>query len=93
MVTLDISSSSKTSKIQPVFQDYLSVSHHYEKKNEYSYLCRYIYTYVTIYVTRKTQNQNDLVSSILQSVSVVQKDYCVVCPTSELPHLILCVRE
>ena len=52
-----------------------------------------IYTSVTIYGKRKTQNQNNLVNSILQFVSFVQKNCWVVYPASELPHLILCVRE
>ena len=52
-----------------------------------------MYTYVIIYVTRVTQNQNDLINSILQYGRVVQKGCCVVCPASEFPHMILCPRE
>ena len=43
MVTPDISNSSKKSEIQTVFQQYLSVSYDYEKRNEYSDLRKYIY--------------------------------------------------
>ena len=43
MVTPDISNSSKKSEIRTVFQGYLSVSYDYEKRNEYSYLRKYIY--------------------------------------------------
>ena len=43
MVTPDISNSSKKSEIQTVFQQYLSVSYDYEKRNEYSDLRKYIH--------------------------------------------------
>ena len=43
MVTPDISNSSKKSEIQTVFQQYLSVSYDYEKRNEYGDLRKYIY--------------------------------------------------
>ena len=43
-------------------------------------------------VTRITQNKNDSINSILQHGRVVNKNCCVVFPTSRLPYLILCPR-
>ena len=37
-----------------------------------------------------TKNKNDLINSILQHGCIVDKNYCVVFPTSRFPYLILC---
>ena len=50
-----------------------------------------IYTY--LYMTRMTQNKNDSINSIMQHGRVVDKNCCVVFPTSEFPYLILCPRQ
>ena len=47
----------------------------------------------TLYVTRMTQNKNDSINSILQHGRVVDKNCCVVFPTSGFPYLILCPRQ
>ena len=39
-----------------------------------------------LYVTRITQNKNDLINSILQHGRVVDNNYCVVFPTSKLSY-------
>ena len=45
------------------------------------------------YVTRKTQNENDSINSILQHGCIVDNNCCVVIfPTSRFPFLILCPR-
>ena len=49
-----------------------------------------IYTY--LYMTRMTQNKNDSINSIMQHGRVVDKNCCVVFPTSGFPYLILCPR-
>ena len=46
-----------------------------------------------LYVTRMTQNKNDSINSILQHGRVVDKNCCVVFPTSGFPYLILCPRQ
>ena len=46
-----------------------------------------------LYVTRMTQNKNDSINSILQHGRVVDKNCCVVFPTSEFPYLTLCPRQ
>ena len=53
----------------------------------------YINIYTNIYVTRMTQNKNDSINSILQHGRVVDKNCCVVFPTSGFPYLILCPRQ
>ena len=53
-----------------------------------------IYTNIYIpilYVTRMTQNKNNLINSILQHGRVVD-NFCVVFPTSRFAYLILCPR-
>ena len=40
-----------------------------------------------------TKNKNDSINSILQLGCVVDKNYCVVLPTSEFPYLNLCPRQ
>ena len=40
-----------------------------------------------------TQNKNDSINSILQHGRVVDKNCCVVFPTSGFPCLILCLRQ
>ena len=40
-----------------------------------------------------TQNKNDSINSILQHGRVVDKNCCVVFPTSGFPYLILCLRQ
>ena len=55
-----------------------------------------IYTNISIpilYATRMTQNKNDSINSILQHGCVVDKNCCVVFPTSGFPYLILCPRQ
>ena len=42
---------------------------------------------------RMTQNKNDSINSILQHGRVVDKNCCVVFPTSGFPYLILCPRQ
>ena len=42
-----------------------------------------------LYVTRMTQNKNDLINSILQHDRVVKNNCCVVFPTSRFSYLIL----
>ena len=54
----------------------------------------YIQIYIPIlYMTRMTQNKNDSINSILQHGRVVDKNCCVVFPTSGFPYLILCPRQ
>ena len=49
----------------------------------------YIQIYIPmLYVTRITQNKNDLINSIRQHDRVVNNDCCVVFPTSRFPYLI-----
>ena len=40
-----------------------------------------------------TQNKNDSINSILQHGRVVDKNCCVVFPTSGFTHLTLCLRQ
>ena len=40
-----------------------------------------------------TQYKNDSINSILQDGGVVDKNCCVVFPTSGFPYLILCPRQ
>ena len=40
-----------------------------------------------------TQNKNDSINSIQQPGRVVDKNCCVVFPTSGFPYLILCPRQ
>ena len=40
-----------------------------------------------------TQNKNDSINSILQHGRVVDKNCCVVFPTSGFPYLTLCPRQ
>ena len=40
-----------------------------------------------------TQNKNDSINSILQHGRVVDKNCCVVFPTSGFAHLTLCLRQ
>ena len=42
---------------------------------------------------RMTQNKNHSINSILQHGRVVDKNSCVVFPTSGFPYLILCPRQ
>ena len=54
----------------------------------------YIYIYIAIlYVTRRTQNKNDSINSILQHGRIVEKNCCVVYPTSGFSYLTLCPRQ
>ena len=46
-----------------------------------------------LYLMRLTQNQYDLINSILQYGRVVRKDCCVVFSASGFPYLILCPRQ
>ena len=46
-----------------------------------------------LYVMIVTQNKNDSINSILQHGQVVDKNCCVVFPTSRIPYLILCPRQ
>ena len=39
-----------------------------------------------------TQNKNYSINSILQQIRVVEKNCCVVFPTSGFPYLILCPK-
>ena len=48
------------------------------KKKEYSKLYEYMYKYIPILnVTRKTQNKNDSINSVLQHGRVVDNNCCV----------------
>ena len=58
----------------------------------YIYIYKHIYIPI-LYVTRMTQNKNDSINSILQHSGVVNKNYCVVFPTSRFPYLTLCQRQ
>ena len=40
-----------------------------------------------------TQNENDSINLILQHFRVLDKDCCIVFPTSGLPYLTLCPRQ
>ena len=40
-----------------------------------------------------TQNENDSINSILQHDRILEKNCCVVFPTSGLPYLTLCPRQ
>ena len=73
MVTPDISNSSKKSENRPCFKAIFPFLMSMKKGMSIAIYVN-IYTSVTIYVTRKTPNQNNLVNSILQHVSFVQKD-------------------
>ena len=42
---------------------------------------------------RMTQNKNDSINSILQHGRVVDKNCCVVFPTSGFTYLTLCLRQ
>ena len=54
----------------------------------------YIHIYIPVlHVTRMTQNKNDSINSILQLGRAVDKNCCVVFPTSEFPYLTLCPRQ
>ena len=44
-------------------------------------------------VTRMVQNKNDSINSILQYGHRLDKNCCVVFPTSGFPYLILCPRQ
>ena len=46
----------------------------------------------TLYAARMTQNKNDSMNSILHHGRFVDKNCCVVFPTSGFPYLILCPR-
>ena len=46
-----------------------------------------------LYVTRMSENKNDSINSMLQHGRVVDKNCCVVFPTSEFPYLILCLIQ
>ena len=46
-----------------------------------------------LYVTRMTQNKNDLINSILQHGRVADKNCCVAFPISGFPYLTLCLRQ
>ena len=54
-----------------------------------------IYTniYTCIYVMIMTQNKNDSINSILQHRRAVDKNCCVVFPTSGFSYLILCPKQ
>ena len=67
-----------------------------KKMNIANFITLYIYIYIYIqmyipvlYVTRMTQDKNDLTNSILQHDRVVNNNCCVVFPTSRFPYLIL----
>ena len=61
------------------------------KMNIANFIKIYILIYIHIsYVTRMTQNKNDL---IMQDGRVVDKNLCVVFPTSRFPYLTLCPRQ
>ena len=54
----------------------------------------YANIYITLlYVMIMTQNKNDSINSIQQPGRVVDKNCCVVFPTSGFPYLILCLRQ
>ena len=55
-------------------------------------LCTNMYIHM-LYLMRMTQYINDSINSILQHGPVVDKNCCVVFPTSKFPCLILCSRQ
>ena len=60
----------------------------------YVYIYKYIYIYIPIlYVTRVTQNKNRSITSILQYGRVVDKNCCVVFPTSGFLYFTLSPRQ
>ena len=46
-----------------------------------------------LYVTRMTQNKKDSINSIPQHGSIVDKNFCIVFPSSGFPYLILCFKQ
>ena len=46
-----------------------------------------------LYVTRMTQNKNDSINSMLQRGLAVDKNCCVVFPTSGFLYFTLCPRQ
>ena len=64
----------------------------------YIYIYKYAYIYIytnmpALYVIIIIQNENDSIKSILQHGRAVDKNCCVVFPTSGFPYLILCPRQ
>ena len=72
----------------------ITVEDNKKRMNMGNLIIIYIQIYIPIlYMTRMTQNKNDSINSILQHGRVVDKNCCVVFPTSGFPYLILCPRQ
>ena len=72
----------------------ITVKDNKKRVNVANFINIYIQIYIPILnVTRMTQNKNDSINSILQHGRVVDKNCCVVFPTSGFPYLILCPRQ
>ena len=72
----------------------ITVEDNKKRMNMANFINIYIQIYIPIlYVTRMTQNKNDSINSILQHGRVVDKNCCVVFPTSGFPYLTLCLRQ
>ena len=71
----------------------ITVEDNKKRMNIANFISIYIQIYKPIlYVTRMTQNKNDLINSILQHGRLVDNNCCVVFPTSRFPYLILCPK-
>ena len=71
----------------------IAVEDNKERMNIATFIYIYIQIYIPIlYVTRMTQNKNDLINSTLQNDRVVNNNCCVLFPTSRFPYLTLCSR-
>ena len=62
-----------------------------ERMNIPNFINIYIQIYIPLLcVMIMTQNKNDSIDSILQHGRVIDKNFCVVFPSSGFPYLILC---
>ena len=76
------------------YRKIITVEDNKKRMNITNFINVYTNIYIPIlYVTKMTQNKNDSINSILQHGRVVDKNCCVVFPTSGFPYLILCPRQ
>ena len=71
----------------------ITVEDNKERMNIANFISLYTNIYSYIVCDEITQNKNDLINSILQHGRVVDKNCCVIFPTSGFPYLILCPRQ
>ena len=64
-----------------------------KKMNIANFINIYTNTYTYIISDENHLNKNDSIIAILKHGRVVDKNCCVVFPTSEFPYLILCPRQ